>query len=152
VAPRQLAFFRTPGDGHRYWPGDAITITPFPSRTVQFHGVESSVLPPNVTRRIRDGSDTYAAEYAADAANPARPAVMQGFVSSPVPFQSYFKVHWEDMFGARADLASGTRRMTPLANPAARGRAEGQAVMAYNPWPSASQLAPAYPAAEVKAI
>ena len=149
---RRIAHIRLPDDGTRLWPGNARVLTPFPSRTVQFHGVESAAHEPDVTRRLRDATDTTPAHYADAAPQPARPAVMGAFISDPAPFQSYFRVHWEGLFGARANLEQGTRRLSPLANPHAYGRAEGQATMAYNPWPSASQLSPAYPDNELKAV
>ena len=140
------------GSGGRMWGGQARTITPFPARTVQLHDEPSQRLHPGVTLKTGSGDDYNPEAYAAPVPAPVRPSRSSGFISSPLPFQSYFRVRWEDLAGLRANLEEGTRKMSPLYNPNARGAAEGQALIAYNPWPSASQLAPAYPGAELKAI
>lgn len=154
VAGSRLAHVRDPElqSSGRAWAG-ARYITPGPSRTFSFYETPTVSVDPEVTRRLRDGNDYQRASYAVPQPAAVRPAnIGSYFLSDPVVFQSYFKVHWEDMFGARADLAQGTRKLSPLANPNARGRAEGQPLQDYNPWPSASQLAPLYPGAELKAL
>ena len=148
----RLAFLRHPTEGGRSWSG-ARWITPGPTRTVSFYNVEEETLPSEITRQLIGGDDFTPAEYAATTPANVRPANMSsGFISSPYPFQSYFKVHWEDMFGARANLADGARSLSPLANPNARGAATGQPLQAYNPWPSAGELSPTFPGAELKAL
>lgn len=149
---RGYAHLRNPNMGARIWQG-ARYITPNRSRTVELHNLPQNVLPPEVARQTQLGSDFTAAEYTLPEQYPVRPPRLSSlFVSDPRLFQSYFKVHWEDLLGSRANLEEGTRRMTPLANPVAPGRAEGQAILPYNPFPSASALNPTYPYAEVKAI
>ena len=149
---RKLAHFRRPEETSRGWPGDARVITPGPSRTVQFHAIEEIELPYGVPCKLQNGGEGFPAEYAAPVTTPNEHPTFGYFLSDPAPFQSYFKVHWEDMFGAAANLSQGTRRMSPLANPNAYGRAEGQATMAYNPWPAAGVLYADYPSAELKAV
>ena len=140
------------GNNSRIW-GEPRWITPLPTRTFQIQEVPEHTLDPEVSRLVTYGTDYTAAIYDTPAPQPVRPSNLGSyFVSDPAPFQSYFKVHWEDMFGARANLAEGTRKMSPLYNPIAPGRAEGQAVQQYNPWPSYSQLSPTYPGSELKAV
>lgn len=150
----RLAHLRDPqamSEG-RAWAG-ARTITPGPARTFQLHNVPEHTLDTEVPSRGTLGTDYTPAVYNSRQPAPVRPANMGSyFLSDQSVFQSYFKVHWEDMFGMSANLKQGTRRLTPLANPNAPGRAEGQALQQFNPWPSASQLSPSYPGAELKAV
>lgn len=140
------------GASGRAWAG-AAQITPGPTRTFQIQEVPEHTLDPEVTRAGTLGTDYTDAVYVVEKPAPVRPSNLGSFfVSDPGPFQSYFKVHWEDMFGASANLKQGARRLTPLPNPNAPGKAEGQAIQQFNPWPSASQLNPSYPGAELKAI
>lgn len=140
------------GAGGRVWGGNARVITPFPTRTVQLHKQPQQRDYPRVTEAAGNGDDFRPAYYAAPVPADVRPSNASGFVSSPLPFQSYFRVHWEDLAGLRANLEEGTRKLAPLYNPNAKGAAEGQPIQGYNPWPSASQLAPQYPGGELKAI
>lgn len=142
---KNLAHLRHPAAGRTIWAG-ARWITPGPSRTVQFHDLPQHVFSSEVSRKTQEGTSVSPAHYDVPPAVPVQMPLMGSyFLSDPRVFQSYFKVHWEDMHGARANLAEGTRRMTPLPNPNARGRAEGQALIPYHPYPSATELYPAYP-------
>lgn len=143
---------RDPRMGATIWDG-ARYITPNPSRTFQLHSAEEDTLPYGATRQVQRGTDATPAEYVSTPTTPHRAALLGSyFLSDPAVFQSYFKVRWDDMFGMRANLAEGTRSLQQLPNPQARGKAEGQAIQPYNPWPSASQLNPQYPDTELKAI
>lgn len=148
---RTLAHLRDPRMGARIWAG-AAKITPGPTRTIQVHAAQEVELESSMTRQTQYGTDFTPAHYVDTPDYPTKTPVTSFFVSDPTVFQSYFKVHWEDMFGASANLKEGTRRLTPLPNPTIRGTKEGQAIMDYNPWPSAGQLAPTYPGAELKAV
>ncbi len=140
-----LAHLRHPEAGRTVWAG-ARYITPGPSRTVQFHDLPQPVLDSEVTVKTQEGTSVSPAHYTVVPEVPVSNPVMGSyFLSDPAVFQSYFKVRWEDMHGARADLAEGTRRMTPLANPNARGRAAGQAILPYQPYPAATDIYPQFP-------
>ena len=152
MAGRKLAFMRHAGSGATIWDG-ARYITPGPSRTMQLHDTPQNVWDSEITKKTQDGTSVSPAHYDAVPTVPVSQPVMGSyFLSDPLIFQSYFKVRWEDLHGARANLAEGTRSLTPLANPFAPGRAEGQPIQPYNPWPSNSQLSPQYPFTEGKAI
>ena len=152
MASARLAFLRHPTEGGRSWSG-ARWITPGPTRTVQIQYAEEDTFPSEITRQVQLGTDATAAQYVSTPHYPVEhPKLASYFLSDPAPFQSYFKVHWEDMFGASADLKQGARALTPLANPNARGRTAGQPLQAYNPWPSMGALSPVFPGAELKAI
>jgi hypothetical protein len=147
-----MAMLRDRSGGASIWAG-ARYITPLRSRTVQLHDVPTAVFPSEVARKSQEGTSVTPAHYDIPPDVPVQAPVMGSFfLSDPSIFQSYFRVRWEGLFGARANLAEGTRRMTPNANPNARGRAEGQAILPYNPWPSASQINPQYPYTDGKAI
>lgn len=149
---RTLAHMRDPRMGARIWAG-ARTITPGPTRTLQLQAnTPVEMKETGMTRQTQLGSDFTPEHYVDTPPYPTKHSTGGFFISDPSVFQSYFKVHWEDLFGMSANLKEGTRRLSPLANPNARGRAEGQAITAYNPWPSGSQLAPEYPGAELKQI
>lgn len=62
--------------------------------------------------------------------------------SNPSVFQSYFRVRWEGLTGLTANLEQGTRSLSPTPNPSIAGTKEGQAIMSYNPWPSAGEIWP----------
>ena len=155
----RLAFFRDPElagamprSGGRAWAG-ARQITPGPTRTFSFYDTPSHELDPEVTRKLQDGTDYTPSIYDVPKPYPTRPARLGSyFVSDPAIFQSYFKTDFSDMFGASAQLKEGSRRLSQIPNRQAMGKAEGQAITDYNPWPSQSQLAPTYPGAELKAI
>ncbi len=137
--------------GSRIWSG-ARWITPGPTRTAMHYQLPEETMETGLTRQTQLGSDATPAHYVDTPPYPTKHPVATVFISDPHVFQSYFKVHWEDMFGLKANLEQGTRRLSPLANPVARGAAEGQAIIPYNPWPSGSQLRPEYPGAELKAV
>jgi hypothetical protein len=149
---RTLAHMRDPHMGARIWAG-ARQITPGPTRTMQIQAnTPEEMRETGMTRQTQLGSDFTPEHYVDTPPYPTKHSTAGFFVSDPGVFQSYFKVHWEDMFGMSADLAGGTRRLSPLANPGVRGSKEGQAIIPYNPWPSGSQLVPEYPGAELKAV
>ena len=149
---RRLAHMRDIEGGARIWAG-ARQITPGPSRTIQLQAMPEETLPSEITRQQQGGSDNTPAHYTVAPEYPTKHPIMSSyFLSDPHVFQSYFKVHWEDMFAASANLKEGARALTPLRNPNARGKAEGQALQQYNPWPSASDLYLAYPGSELKAL
>ena len=70
------------------------------------------------------------------------PRIAAFHASNPAIFQSYFRVRWEGLTGLSANLEEGARSLQPNKNPNAKGKAEGQALMSYNPWPSAGELYP----------
>ncbi len=70
------------------------------------------------------------------------PRIAAFHASNPAVFQSYFRVRWESMFGAAANLQMGSRRVNQIPNPFIPGTKEGQAIMTYDPWPSAGELYP----------
>jgi hypothetical protein len=149
---RRLAHMRDIEGGARIWAG-ARTITPGPSRSILLLAMPEETLPSEITRRQQLGSQGSPAHYTIAPEYPTKHPVMSSyFLSDPTVFQSYFKVHWEDMFGMSANLEEGARSLHQLPNRNARGRAEGQALQQYNPWPSASDLYAPYPAAELKAL
>ncbi len=149
---RSLAFFRDERMGSRIWEG-ARQITPGPTRTLQVQAnTPEHMRESNMTRQTQLGSDSTPAHYVDTPPYPTKQSTAGYFVSDPNVFQSYFKVHWEDLFGMSARLSEGTRRLSPLPNPSIRGTKEGQAIMPYNPWPSGSQLVAEYPGAELKAL
>lgn len=149
---RTVAFLRDPRMGADSWAG-ARWITPGPARTIQLQQTPEEMLPEQVTRQTQLGTDFTPEHYVGIPPYPVEHSRMASyFLSDPSVFQSYFRVHWETMFGASANLAQGTRRLSPLPNPSARGKAEGQAITPYNPWPSGSLLAPEYPGSELKAV
>lgn len=149
---RSLAFFRDGRMGSRSWEG-ARQITPGPTRTMQIQAnTPVDMREPGITRQTQVGSDATPEHYTATAPYPVAQSTGGFWISDPGVFQSYFKVHWEGLFGMRANLAEGTRRLTPLPNPSIRGTKEGQAIMPYNPWPSGSMLVGEYPGAELKAL
>lgn len=141
----RLAHFRHPEEGESIWDGSR-WITPGPSPTVQFHDTPIPVLDSEVTIKTQEGTSVSPAHYTTVPEVPVQNPVMGSyFLSDPVIWQSYFQVRWEHLHGARADLAEGTRKLTPLANPNAPGRAAGQALMPYNPYPAATDIYPSYP-------
>lgn len=132
---RKLAHIRLPGYGQRTWSG-ARWITPGPSLSRSVYDVPSITLPPRVTKWTQNGVFTPVPFPARE----ARISAMQ--ISNPLPFQSYFRVHWEGMFGASANLSEGARSLPFRGTPNAPGQAEGQALIPYNPWPSATDVYP----------
>lgn len=138
---RKLAHVRLPGYGMPTWaypryvtPGPAQTITlldvpsikrdNLPTRFDPYTGVVDTFEPqtlPSITRQSRLGSF---------------------HASNPGVFQSYFRVRWEGLTGLTANLEEGARALQPNQNPNIRGTKEGQAIMTYDPWPSAGELYP----------
>src|SRR5574337_1187187 len=97
AAPPRYAHLRDPRFGATIWDG-ARYITPGPARTMQLHDLPVHVYEPEVARRTQEGTDYTPAYYNMPPTVPVRmPLLGSYFLSDPRPFQSYFKVHWEDM-------------------------------------------------------
>lgn len=138
---RKLAHVRSPGYGQRTWSG-ARWVTPGPVQAINLLDQVEITLPSKVTKYTPNGTFT-------PTPTPVRPALLASFrMTSPLVFQSYFKVHWEDMFGARANLSDGARQLPFRGTRQAAGRAEGQALIDYQPFPAATDLFPSYGAGE----
>lgn len=134
---RKLAHIRARGYGLRTWSG-ARWFTPGATRLIQFYDAPTATRPTNATRWTPNGTFTPVPVG-------CRPANMSAFrLTDPAIFQSAFKVRWEDMFGARANLEEGARQLPFRGSPSAPGRAEGQALIGYDPFPSAGELYPGY--------
>lgn len=138
---RKLAHVRARGYGNRTFSG-ARWITPGPVQAITLYDVPDPSRSAGVTRWSPETgrvSPTPSQTLPSMTRSPRTQAIR---VTNPLVFQSYFKVHWESLFGARANLKEGARVVKFQASPFAPGKAEGQALMDYNPFPSAGELYP----------
>lgn len=132
---RKLAHIRSPGYGLRTWSG-ARWFTPGPAHEITLLDVPEITAPTGMTRWTPNGMFV-------PKEIPCRPARLASFhMTNPAVFQSYFKTDFSDLFGARANLEEGARVLTSHGSPLAIGRAEGQAIMQYDPFPSAGEIYP----------
>lgn len=143
MAQRKLAHIRLPGYGQAMWAYPR-WVTPGPAQTLSIYDQPDGAYAAGVTLSSPYFPVISPGEHTTLPTMTRRPRIAAFHASNPVVFQSYFRVRWEGLTGLSANLEEGARTLQPNRNPNARGRAEGQAIMQYNPVPSAGELWPTY--------
>lgn len=138
---RKLAHVSLPGYGQPTW-AEPRWVTPGPAQTITLLDAPTAEWPSHVTAYTPEGGVKEVGPPLTLPSATRKPRIAAFHASNPAVFQSYFRVHFESMFGATANLAQGARSLQPNKNPNARGKTDGQAIMTYDPWPSAGELYP----------
>lgn len=130
---RKLAHVRAPGYGSRTWSG-ARWFTPGPVQDVEILDAPELTVPSRVTKWTPNGTFV-------PVPTPCRPARLASFrMTNPAIFQSYFRTNWGELTGASANLTRNALSFGGTRAP--MGRAEGQPLIPYDPFPASTDLYP----------